>query len=184
MHPNPSVQKTVKEVLGSNPNVFLVEAMGYIEFAHALANATLAITDSGGIQEEAPSVGTPVLVARDETERQEGVEAGTLLLVGSDPAVIAGAALDLLNNEDRLAEMRDAWNPFGDGQAATRIRELVEYLVEGGAPPSPFGTGVSRIAVLKAAGYLVPTHASNLAEEGRLHEYADHEPDDAHLPLA
>jgi len=174
MHPNPAVQEKIKSALETNPNVLLVEALGYIEFAHVLAGATLAITDSGGIQEEAPSVRTPVLVARLETEREEGIAAGTLILVGNDPKVIAKQALSLLNNPSRLASMQDAANPFGDGHAAQRIKELIEYLVDGGDQPEAFGTGISRLAVLHTAGYQVsPTLARDLSQEDRILELTE-----------
>ena len=153
MHPNPKVRSVLNDVLGSNPNVLLIDALGYIEFAHLLARVQLAITDSGGIQEEAPSVGTPVLVCREETERAEGIEAGTLLLVGTDPKRIVDVAVDLLDHPERLARMADTANPFGGGRAALRIRELIEYLVHGGNPPDAFGAAISRAEVLRAAGY-------------------------------
>ena len=175
LHPNPAVRKVLGAALNGNPNVLLVEPMAYIPFAHALSAATLVITDSGGIQEEAPSVGTPVLVARDETERQEGVEAGTLILVGSDPAIIAGTAVDLLNDEDRLNAMKGAWNPFGDGKASQRIKAMLEYVISGGMPPNSYGTGISRFSVLSAAGYTVPSHARTIAEEEWVDSHADHD---------
>jgi UDP-N-acetylglucosamine 2-epimerase (non-hydrolysing) len=165
MHPNPAVRRILTDELGSNPHVLLVDALGYVEFAHLLSAATLAITDSGGIQEEAPSVGTPVLVARQETERQEGVEAGTLALVGVDPSVIAGTALSLLDDPERLAAMAEADNPFGDGRAAERIRALIDYLVVGGQAPRGFGSGISRRAILTAAGYRPAPVTPVLTEE-------------------
>ncbi len=173
VHPNPAVQQVIRDVLGTNSNVIIVEAMGYIEFAHLLAAATLAVTDSGGIQEEAPSVGTPVLVARSETERQEGLEAGTLRLVGVDPAVIACTTLELLNNPEQLEAMRQAVNPFGDGKAAERIKLLVEYLVKGGTPPRGFGAGISREAILRATGYRDAAVTPNLTEDEHLAEQAE-----------
>ena len=173
VHPNPAVHEVITGVLGKNPNVILVEAMGYIEFAHLLAAATIAVTDSGGIQEEAPSVGTPVLVARSETERQEGVEAGTLRLVGVDPAVITFVALELLNHPEQLEAMRQAANPFGDGRAAERIRLLTEYLVNGGTAPRAFGAGVSREAILRATGYRDAAMTPDLSEEELLAEQAE-----------
>ncbi len=181
MHPNPEVRRMLTEVLGANPHVLLVDALGYVEFAHLLEAATLAITDSGGIQEEAPSVGTPVLVARQETERQEGVEAGTLALVGVDPAVIAGTALALLEDPDRLAAMAEAANPFGDGHAAERIRALVDYLVVGGQPPRGFGSGISRRAILTAAGYRPAAVTPILSEEEWDDELAEHVAGAGHL---
>ncbi len=181
MHPNPEVRQTLIEVLGTNPRVLLVDALGYVEFAHLLEAATLAISDSGGIQEEAPSVGTPVLVARQETERQEGVDAGTLALVGVDPSVIAGTALSLLDDPTRLQAMRDAVNPFGDGRAAERIRSLIDYLVVGGSAPQSFGSGVSRRAILTAAGYHPVAVTPVLTEEEWDDELVEHVAGAGHL---
>jgi UDP-N-acetylglucosamine 2-epimerase (non-hydrolysing) len=165
MHPNPDVRTVLTEELAGNPAILLVDALGYIEFAHLLKAATIAISDSGGIQEEAPSVGTPVLVAREETEREEGVDAGTLVLVGVDPDVIVGTALSLLGDPERLDAMRNAPNPFGDGRAAERIRDLMDYLVIGGQAPPPFGSGVNRRAILTAAGYSPAPLTPVLTEE-------------------
>jgi len=173
VHPNPAVQEIIHGVLDDNPNVVIVDALGYIEFAHLLAAATLAITDSGGIQEEAPSVGTPVLVARSETERQEGVEAGTLRLVGVDPAVITWTALELLDNPELLEYMRQAANPFGDGHAAERIKLLAEYLVRGGTPPRAFGAGISREAILRATGYRDSAVTPVLSEDDHVDEQTE-----------
>jgi len=152
MHPNPTVREQVIPALSDRPNVLLTEPMDYAHFAHLLSRATLAITDSGGIQEEAPSVGTPVLVARDTSERPEGVAAGTLRLVGTDPHHVAAQALQLLADETEYQAMQDATNPFGDGFAAQRIVTALEHLVFGdlAVDTSP---GFSREAVLEFAGY-------------------------------
>ena len=184
MHPNPDVRAVILQELADNPSILLVDALGYIEFAHLLQAATIAISDSGGIQEEAPSVGTPVLVAREETEREEGVEAGTLVLVGVDPDVIVGTALSILGDPERLAAMKAARNPFGDGHAAERIRELMDYLVVGGQAPQSFGSGISRRAVLTAAGYSPAPLTPVLTEAEWDDEMAEHVAGAGHLTFA
>lgn len=153
LHPNPRVQADVRPTLEGLPNVILTEPLDYITFARVLKAATLAITDSGGIQEEGPSVGTPVLVCRDVTERPEGVQAGTLRLVGTDPDVIEREALRLLDDPVAYAEMVDAQNPFGDGRAADRIVAAFEHLALGGPAPEQFGPSFSRDQVIEFAGY-------------------------------
>lgn len=153
LHPNPAVRKDLTGVLEKVPNVILTEAMGYAPFARLLKISTLAISDSGGIQEEAPSVGTPVLVMRDNTERPEGVTAGTLKLVGSEPDSIVKGTLSLLDDAEALSAMASAENPFGDGKAATRIVQAIESLVTEGPAPMPYGTDFSRESVLNFAGY-------------------------------
>jgi hypothetical protein len=110
------------------------------------------ITDSGGIQEEAPSLGKPVLVTRETTERTEGLAAGTLKLVGTNPRVIFEEGNRLLGSEEAYREMAEAENPYGDGRAAERIVACLEHLLLGTNPPSQFGTGYSRAAVAIAAG--------------------------------
>lgn len=153
MHPNPIVRRTVEPVLSSVPNVILCEPIDYIPFARLLQRADLAISDSGGIQEEAPSVGTPVLVAREESERPEGVDAGTLILVGSNTEVIEATALRLLDDPGARRLMTDVRNPFGDGHAAERIREALEHLVFDTSTPAGYGGPFNRHRVLEAAGY-------------------------------
>jgi UDP-N-acetylglucosamine 2-epimerase (non-hydrolysing) len=110
------------------------------------------ITDSGGIQEEAPSLGKPVLVTRETTERTEGLAAGTLRLVGTDPQVIFDAATRLLESDEAYREMSEAENPYGDGHAAERIVAALEHLLLGTDPPTQFGTGYSRAAVSAVIG--------------------------------
>jgi UDP-N-acetylglucosamine 2-epimerase (non-hydrolysing) len=156
MHPNPLVREKLSGPLRELPNVLLTEPLGYVGFARLLGRCHMVITDSGGIQEEAPSLGKPVLVTRDTTERNEGVEEGTLLLVGTDSDRIAAEGGRLLSDPAAYAQMRDAQNPYGDGHAAKRIVGALEHLVLGGDPPIPFGAGFTRRAVTRAAGYAGP----------------------------
>lgn len=125
VHLNPAVREAMMPVLGDLPNVALVEPLDYVNFARLLQVAELMLTDSGGVQEEAPALGKPVLVMRDTTERPEGVEAGTAKLVGTDRALIESEAMRLLDDAEAYAAMARAHNPFGDGQSARRIAELL-----------------------------------------------------------
>ena len=159
VHPNPAVADTLRARLTDIPNVILVPPMGYEEFARLLERATLAITDSGGIQEEAPSLGTPVICVRETTERQEGVDAGTVELVGSDTSRIVAAALLLLDDPAELARRRARSNPYGDGAASARIVRALENVVFDVPAPAPFGPGFDRAAVLRAGGSEDPTVA-------------------------
>jgi UDP-N-acetylglucosamine 2-epimerase len=115
------VQGPVKEILSGLENVFLIPPMDYLPFVHLWKRAYLIMTDSGGIQEEAPGLGIPVLVLRDVTERPEGVEAGILKLVGTVEENIYNQACRLLDDPEEHASMAKAVNPFGDGYAAERI---------------------------------------------------------------
>lgn len=153
VHPNPRVREVLTERLTGLDNVLLTEPLGYATFARLLGRAHLVITDSGGIQEEAPSLGKPVLVTRETTERTEGLAAGTLKLVGTDPEKIFTVASRLLENDEAYAEMAAADNPYGDGHAGARIVASLEHLLLGGEPPVPFGPGYSRAAVTIAAGF-------------------------------
>ncbi len=121
VHLNPNVQEPVYRLLGDTPHITLLPPLDYLPLVHLMKAAYLVLTDSGGIQEEAPAFGKPVLVLREVTERPEGVEAGTLRLVGTETASIAAAAARLLEDESAYAEMAQAVNPFGDGHAAERI---------------------------------------------------------------
>lgn len=151
-HPNPRVR--VKwAVLRELSNVLLTEPAPYAEFAKLLARCFMVITDSGGIQEEAPSLGKPVLVARESTERGEGVEAGTLLLTGPDPDAIFQEGDTLLRDEDAYRKVSEAVNPYGDGGASRRIIVALRNLRDGSPAPEQFGAGYSRRAVVEAAGY-------------------------------
>ena len=130
VHPNPRVKDTVETQLKGLGGVHLVEPLDYLEFVHLLARAFLVVTDSGGVQEEAPALGVPVLVLRDETERPEGVAAGAAVLVGTDAHRIVTAAAELLGPGDagkaRRERMASAGNPYGDGRAAERIVAAIE----------------------------------------------------------
>ncbi len=130
VHLNPRVQEPVLRLLGGKPNIHLIEPLDYLPFVYLMNRAYLIITDSGGIQEEAPSLGKPVLVMREETERPEAVEAGTVKLVGTDDRKIVSEAENLLDDEAAYAEMSQAHNPYGDGKASQRITE--ELLREAG----------------------------------------------------
>lgn len=125
VHPNPAVRETVTQRLGKARNIHLLEPQGYLAFAFLMARSHLILTDSGGIQEEAPSLGKPVLVMRDTTERPEALEAGTVKLVGTRCARITEAALELLDNPAAYQTMAQAINPYGDGQASTRIKNIL-----------------------------------------------------------
>ena len=129
MHLNPNVRKPIAEAFGedykmSYPNVFLIEPLDYLPFVYTMSHATIVLTDSGGIQEEAPGLGKPVLVMRDTTERPEAVTAGTVKLVGTDYAKIVSEVSLLLKNEEAYHKMAKAVNPYGDGKTSARIVEL------------------------------------------------------------
>jgi UDP-N-acetylglucosamine 2-epimerase (non-hydrolysing) len=125
VHLNPNVRSVMNERLGGLGNVALIEPLDYPHFARLLDIATLMLTDSGGVQEEAPALGKPVLVMRETTERPEGIEAGTAKLVGTDDDRIVAEAERLLDDEAAYAAMARAHNPFGDGHSAARIVELL-----------------------------------------------------------
>ncbi|HIK35116.1 MULTISPECIES: non-hydrolyzing UDP-N-acetylglucosamine 2-epimerase [unclassified Thermosynechococcus] len=125
LHRNPTVREPLKAYLGHHPRVFLTEPLDYPALVAAIKGATLLLTDSGGLQEEAPSLGKPVLVLRETTERPEAVTAGTAKLVGTFADTIAAAAIELLTNPVAYNRMATAINPFGDGHASDRILEIV-----------------------------------------------------------
>ncbi len=125
VHLNPNVKGPVETTLGGLKRVKLIPPQDYLPFVHLMRRADIILTDSGGVQEEAPSLGKPVLVMRDTTERPEAVEAGTVKLVGTDEALIVGTASDLLDNATAFEVMARAHNPYGDGLAAQRIREAI-----------------------------------------------------------
>lgn len=126
MHLNPRVRDTARACFDGQNRIRLVEPMDVLDFHNVMARAHLILTDSGGIQEEAPSLGKPVLVMRDTTERPEGVKAGTLRLVGTDEQPIYNAVMELLNNPATYAAMSHAVNPYGDGRASQRIADILE----------------------------------------------------------
>jgi UDP-N-acetylglucosamine 2-epimerase (non-hydrolysing) len=125
VHPNPNVRAVMDAALAGLPNVALIEPLDYPHFARLLAISEIMLTDSGGVQEEAPALGKPVLVMRETTERPEGVEAGTAKLVGTDAARIVAEATVLLDDASAYAAMARAHNPFGDGHSAARIADLL-----------------------------------------------------------
>jgi UDP-N-acetylglucosamine 2-epimerase (non-hydrolysing) len=125
VHPNPHVRGAMEPILGSHSNVALIDPLDYPHFVRLLATSELVLTDSGGVQEEAPSLGKPVLVMRETTERPEGIEAGTARLVGTDKARIVSEIFKLLDDKDAYTAMARAHNPFGDGTAAKQIAEIV-----------------------------------------------------------
>ena len=119
---NPNVRKPVMKILGNDiPNVFLIEPLQYLQFVYLMEKSYIVLTDSGGIQEEAPGLGKPVLVMRDTTERPEAVEAGTVALVGADRERIEQSVSSLLDDNVLYGKMSKAVNPYGDGNACKRI---------------------------------------------------------------
>ena len=128
VHLNPHVLEPVKDILGSSERIHLIEPLNYSAFVYLMSKAYIVLTDSGGIQEEAPSLGKPVLVTRDKTERPEALAAGTVKLVGTCKDKIFSSVVDLLDNSDSYEFMSSAINPYGDGTAAKRIvQELLSY---------------------------------------------------------
>ena len=121
VHPNPNVHEPVHRLLDGVPHITLLPPLDYLPLVHLMKRATIILTDSGGIQEEAPAFGIPVLVLREVTERPEGIQAGTLKLVGTDHLRIVTEAARLLDDDRAYAHMARAVNPFGDGHAAERI---------------------------------------------------------------
>ena len=127
VHLNPNVQKPVYELLSGLSNVYLISPLDYLPFIYAMQHSTLLLTDSGGVQEEAPSLGKPVLVMRDTTERPEAVEAGTVKLVGTDAEAIVSNVTALLLDKEMYKRMSETHNPYGDGQACERIIAALRY---------------------------------------------------------
>ena len=137
MHLNPNVRKPIHEVFGEDltrPNFFFIEPLQYLEFVYLMEKSTIVLTDSGGIQEEAPGLGKPVLVMRDTTERPEALASGTVHLVGTDYDKIINEVSTLLENEAAYEEMSKAVNPYGDGKACSRIVAVLN-----GENPAPYG---------------------------------------------
>ncbi|MCI8590437.1 MAG: UDP-N-acetylglucosamine 2-epimerase (non-hydrolyzing) [Clostridiales bacterium] len=126
IHMNPAVREAAQEVFGNDDRIHIIEPLDVLDFHNFLARSYLILTDSGGIQEEAPSLGKPVLVMRDTTERPEGIAAGTLRLVGTDEEVIYRAFQTLLNDPAEYEKMSQASNPYGDGLASKRIADILE----------------------------------------------------------
>ena len=127
VHLNPVVRETANDILGNDPRIHLIEPLDVIDFHKFAERAHIILTDSGGVQEEAPSLGVPVLVLRDTTERPEGIEAGTLKLAGTEEETIYTLAKELLIDEDVYKQMSQASNPYGDGLASKRICDAISY---------------------------------------------------------
>ncbi|MCC2498079.1 non-hydrolyzing UDP-N-acetylglucosamine 2-epimerase [Bacillus paranthracis] len=125
VHMNPVVRETANDILGDHGRIHLIEPLDVIDFHNVAARSYLMLTDSGGVQEEAPSLGVPVLVLRDTTERPEGIEAGTLKLAGTDEETIFSLADELLSDKEAHDKMSKASNPYGDGRASERIVEAI-----------------------------------------------------------
>ena len=130
VHPNPNVVAPVFGRLSGHPNILLQEPLGYVPFVDLMRRAHLLLTDSGGIQEEGPSLGKPILVLRNKTERPEAVEAGTVKLVGTDPDRVVGEATRLLEDPDLQRRMARVHNPYGDGRASGRIVALIHSFLD------------------------------------------------------
>jgi UDP-N-acetylglucosamine 2-epimerase (non-hydrolysing) len=133
VHPNPNVRTPVEAMLCGHRNISLLAPLDYLPLVHLMKRARLILTDSGGIQEEAPSLGVPVLVLREETERPEGVEAGTARVVGTDPRRVVAEASRLLDDDEEHQQMARVRNPYGDGRASIRI---VDALLGAESEPS------------------------------------------------
>lgn len=127
VHLNPVVRETANDILGNDPRIHLIEPLDVIDFHNFAERAHIILTDSGGVQEEAPSLGVPVLVLRDTTERPEGIEAGTLKLAGTEEETIYTLAKELLTDEGVYKQMSQASNPYGDGLASKRICDAISY---------------------------------------------------------
>lgn len=127
VHLNPAVKEAASEILGDHARIRLIEPLDVVDFHNFMSRSHLILTDSGGVQEEAPAFGVPVLVLRDTTERPEGIEAGTLKLAGTDEQVIYELADQLLTDEEAYGKMSKAANPYGDGEASRRIAEAILY---------------------------------------------------------
>jgi UDP-N-acetylglucosamine 2-epimerase (non-hydrolysing) len=157
VHPNPNVRELMQATLGGHPNIRLLPPLEYIPFVYLLSRSDFVLTDSGGIQEEAPALGKPVLVMRDTTERPEGIDAGTARLVGTDPNQIHQEAMRLLRDRAHYDAMSRAHNPFGDGQASERILDVLAHGNE--VPPEMrgevFASGHNDLQQING----VPTHA-------------------------
>ena len=140
VHLNPNVQRVARHVLGDHERILLLEPLSYVPFVRIMKESFLVVTDSGGLQEEAPSLGKPVLVLRNETERPEAVEAGTVRLVGTDRDAIVEEMTKLLTDEAAYTAMAEAVNPYGDGRASSRIADAIacEFELPGARRPTEF----------------------------------------------
>lgn len=128
VHLNPNVKDTVEKLLCDIPNIYLIDNQEYLPFVYLMNRSYMILTDSGGIQEEAPSIGKPVLVMREKTERPEAIESGTVKLVGTEVDMIVESTQELLNNDEIYNHMSNATNPYGDGHASERILDFIDSL--------------------------------------------------------
>lgn len=156
VHLNPNVREPVAAILGQSPRdvsqrIHLIDPVAYHPFVYLMQRAHLIITDSGGVQEEAPSLGKPVLVTRDNTERPEALEAGTARLIGTDRTRIVDGALSLLYSEAKYAAMRRSHNPYGDGLACLRVVQLLRHACGGIRPTLPEFDPMTRVDPLPVA---------------------------------
>ncbi|MFR4638209.1 MAG: non-hydrolyzing UDP-N-acetylglucosamine 2-epimerase [Streptococcus parasanguinis] len=141
VHLSPAVQEAANDLLGDHDRIHLIAPLDVLDFHNLASRSYFIMSDSGGVQEEAPSLGKPVLVLRDTTERPEGVKAGTLKLVGTDPAVVKSTMMELLTNEHLYLEMANARNPYGDGRASERIVQAIKHYFGQGDAAEEFHEG-------------------------------------------
>ena len=141
VHLSPAVQEAANDLLGDHDRIHLIAPLDVLDFHNLASRSYFIMSDSGGVQEEAPSLGKPVLVLRDTTERPEGVRAGTLKLVGTDPAVVKSTMTELLTNEHLYLEMANARNPYGDGRASERIVQAIKHYFGQGEAAEEFHEG-------------------------------------------
>jgi UDP-N-acetylglucosamine 2-epimerase (non-hydrolysing) len=144
-HRNPVVRETLLPILAGGRDILVLEPLSYPDFTRLLSISSVVVTDSGGVQEEAPSLGKPVLVMRDSTERPEAVEAGTARLVGTSPTAIVDAVRSLIRDESAYRAMARAINPYGDGRAAERTVDALSFYLNGGRAPQPFDPRVDTV---------------------------------------
>lgn len=141
VHLSPAVQEAANDLLGDHDRIHLIAPLDVLDFHNLASRSYFIMSDSGGVQEEAPSLGKPVLVLRDTTERPEGVKAGTLKLVGTDPSVVKSTMTELLTNEHLYLEMANARNPYGDGRASERIVQAIKHYFGQGDAAEEFHEG-------------------------------------------
>ena len=141
VHLSPAVQEAANDLLGEHDRIHLIEPLDVLDFHNLASRSYFIMSDSGGVQEEAPSLGKPVLVLRDTTERPEGVKAGTLKLVGTDPTVVKTTMTELLTNESLYLQMANARNPYGDGKASERIVQAIKHYFGQGEVAEEFHEG-------------------------------------------
>ena len=141
VHLSPAVQEVAHDLLGNHERIHLIEPLDVFDFHNLASRSYFIMSDSGGVQEEAPSLGKPVLVLRDTTERPEGVQAGTLKLVGTDPGTVKSTMSELLNDEKLYSEMANARNPYGDGKASARIVQAIKHYFALGDATEEFHEG-------------------------------------------